>query len=183
MFSLIDLKHRVAAFQDYLPRTDALEKRIKIGVGYHDKWYRSQREHWLGWIVAHEFKTQKRGETPDSVPAEKLWSRLHCIPMIFWLAEAAGLDQSVLEAAELAAVVATEPDDQKMDCPEHGGAMRAVLRWADVEKALLTTPVASAKEADLAADGAFEHLASRRRKYWRLRERVGPLKRHKRIKT
>jgi len=179
MLTLPELKLRVAAFSDLLPRTDALEKRIKIGVGFHNKWYRSQHEHWLGWIVVHEYKAQKRGGTPDSMSAEKLWSGLHCIPMMFWLAEAAGMEQSVLDAAELAAIAATKSKDRRKDCPQNGGAMRAVLTWVDVEKRLLAASTVSAKKADQAADEAFEHLASQKSEYRRLRNDVGPLKRHK----
>lgn len=52
------LKRIIEACASELPGTDALQEQIKIGVGYHNKWYRSQKEHWLGWIVFQEHKSR-----------------------------------------------------------------------------------------------------------------------------
>ena len=80
------LKRIIAAAPATLPRTDALQHRIKIGVGFHNKWYRSQKEHWLGWIVFQEYSARKTQREISSILAKDRWMGLNCIPMMFgWL--------------------------------------------------------------------------------------------------
>lgn len=170
MLSQIDLRDRIAGFDAFLPRTDALERRIRIGVGYHGKWYRSQREHWLGWIAVKAREAEGRGEDPATVAAGARWSGLNCIPMMFWLAEAAGVAPTALDRAEAAAVEAAAA--KGVDCPQHGKAMRAALPWAMVERALLGSPPPDAADRAAAADAAdeaLERLASLRSDFRRFR--------------
>ena len=128
-----DLLLRVGAFPDVLPRTLALEQRIRIGAGFHGKWYASQGEHWRAWMGYHDAVLRRNGTDPDSVPASIRW-RLHCLPMMFWLGEAAGVSDDVLNLAEEAAEIAAAKIPH--DSPAHGKAMRAVLPWSIVENAL-----------------------------------------------
>ena len=56
-----ELKRKITGKEAIPLRTDDLEKRIKIGVGFHKKWYRSQKEYWLSWIVAKEREPGRKG--------------------------------------------------------------------------------------------------------------------------
>lgn len=73
--------------------------------------------------------------------------------MMYWLAEAAGIPAETLDRAEEAAKVAAARVGH--DHPSHGKAMRAVLPWCQIEKALealppLSAPAATAAEAAVA---------------------------------
>lgn len=147
-----DLLRLVGAFPDQLPRTLELEKRIQIGAGFHGKWYASQGEHWRGWMGHKNAVLCRSGRDPSSVPARVRWN-LNCAPMMYWLAEAAGIPAETLDRAEEAAKVAAARVGH--DHPSHGKAMRAVLPWCQIEKALealppLSAPAATAAEAAVA---------------------------------
>ena len=138
MLSQTELKHLIAGFPDELPRTRALEQRIRIGTGFHGKWYRSQREHWLGWIALAEQAQRAKGEDPNGVAAKKRWSNLGCAPMMFWLAEAAGVFDAALSQAERNAETAA--DASRVDGPAHGKAIRAAIAWTEIEARLSCLP-------------------------------------------
>ncbi len=167
MLSQNDLKQIITACPGHLPRTDALEQRIQIGVGFHNKWYRSQKEHWLGWIVFQEYKAQMSQRELSSIPAKERWRGLNCIPMMFWLAEAAGVHTDLLAEAE--AIAEMEAVAKTFDCPQHGKAMRKVLPWPILETALSIAPKSSEIVATQAGREAYERLAARKSKYRRLR--------------
>ena len=168
MLSQIDLKRRIAAFPDHLPLTDTLEKRIKIGVGFNSAWYRSQREHWLGWLAAKEHEQRTLGKDPASVTAGLRWRYLNCGPMMLWLAEATGVDQTLLESATRAVIVAAKA--VKTDHPSHGKAVRTVISWNPIEPALAGARAATAAQANAAAAEAFDHLASQRAEFRRFKK-------------
>lgn len=163
--SQTDLKQILTCCPDHPPRTVALERRIKIGTGFHAKWYRSQREHWLGWIVRQEYIAIESGKDVGAITARRRWSGLNCIPMMFWLAEVAGVPDEQLSEVESAArdLAQRKPHD----CPEHGKGIRQVLPWKVVEQCLLRLPRATAEEATQAGLEAFTHLATFKPKYRR----------------
>ncbi|MGJ8653049.1 MAG: hypothetical protein ACSHX8_07300 [Opitutaceae bacterium] len=166
------LKHIIAGCPGNLPRTDRLQQQIRIGVGYHNKWYRSQKEHWLGWIVAQEYMAIEKRRDITLITAHERWKRLNCIPMMFWLAEAAGLDDEYLSNAEaISKLKAAETDH---DCPQHGKAMREALPWDLIEMGLITMPPEIEEISCATADAAFDRLTSLRSEFRRLKNRVKP---------
>ncbi|AML52827.1 hypothetical protein [Falsihalocynthiibacter arcticus] len=164
MITQCSLKQFIACFEPAPPRTTALEQKIQIGTGFHGKWYRSQREHWLGWMFFQDAKALEKGIDPAGLPAKHVWNRLKCSPMMFWLAEVSGVSPSLLEAAENAAIRATLINPK--DGNPHGRLMREVLPWDVIEEALSD---GSAKlpidETNVCALQAFERLADFRSKY------------------
>jgi hypothetical protein len=150
LISHLDLLRLVGSFPAELPRTRALEHRIQIGAGFHDKWYASQGEHWRGWMGHKDAVLRRAGRDPATVPARERW-QLNCAPMMFWLAEAAKVPAGILDQAEDAACRAAE--GIRKDHASHGKAMRAVLPWPLVEAALAALPPLSV-EAVAAAEAA-----------------------------
>lgn len=63
------LKKFVANYEPFSARTVNLEQRIQIGTGFHGKWYRSQREHWLGWLEFQDRAARLNGKSPDELKA------------------------------------------------------------------------------------------------------------------
>lgn len=173
MISITQLKALMAAYPDHPPRTTALERRIGIGAGFHGKWYRSQREHLLGWIVVQECQARMNGKDPLLVDAKGMWGRLKCSPAMFWLAECAGVPDPLLTRAEQQAVAATRINS--MDGDPHGKFMREVLPWDIVKNAMhLGSIPSNAEQADIAAQEAFDRLTSRVSSYRRHREWITP---------
>ena len=162
--SLSQVKRYVAGYLAALPRTLALEQRIKIGTGFHGKWYRSQKEHQLGWIVFQECAARKKNLDPDTVPASGMWSRLKCSPSMFWYAEAVGVAPAILDAAEAAAerAAAINPKDGN----PHGKLMREVLPWNLIAQSMLDGPEPpSAQQAASLGLDAFDRLTELRSEY------------------
>ena len=155
------LKNYVAAYPATPPRVAALEQRIQIGTGFHRKWYRSQREHWLGWLEYQDRKALGAGQNPNHLHAKAVWNRLKCSPMMFWLAECAGVSPKLLGQAEEAAVEATRLNPK--DGNPHGRLILTVLPWPIVEKAIGSGPTAaSPSQGQDEAELAFGHLCEKR---------------------
>lgn len=166
-----DLKCYFAAYEAHPPRTTALEQRIKIGTGFHNKWYRSQREHWLGWLVAKDCEARAKDKNPTEIDAKARWQHLLCSPLMYWTAECAGVARERLDAAEVAATEAAKINDK--DGQPHGTMMRAVLPWQIVEEAILSGPnPVAAEHAERLANEAFERLCAKRGEFRKLREHL-----------
>jgi len=167
MFTQLELKCCIAAASAKTDRTERLQEAIKIGVGFHKKWYRSQKEHWLGWIVAKEREALKRGSDPCDLTAKQRWTTLHCIPMMFWLAEVIETPNKFLKDAENAAGEAAKI--KGCDCPRHGKIMRQIIPVELLEQHLASAPRVDIGKANAAGIDAFEYLASKRPKYRKLK--------------
>ncbi len=165
------LKLHVAGLDANPSRTRALEQRIRIGTGFHGKWYRSQQEHMLGWLVVQEGQALKQNRDPASLDARRMWNRLKCSPLMFWLAEAADVPAADLTRAERAAEAATLINPRDGD--PHGKLMREVLPWDLVAAAIRRRgDTATDDLADQAARQAFDRLTSRVSAYREYREWV-----------
>ena len=143
------------------PKHKELETLLRIGVGYGDPWYRSQREHWLGWLGDYHTPGAYNRSMKSPSEARAIYNRINCAPMLFWLGEAAGLPNSQLDRA-FDAIAEKASGRVASQC----GAHRKVVPWADIEAALLKLPPLS--------DGQIaqtDHdIASARR---RLRKKLG----------
>ncbi|MEM8840341.1 MAG: hypothetical protein AAGD47_01060 [Pseudomonadota bacterium] len=158
------LRCLVAGFPAEPPRTKALEQKIQIGAGFHDKWYRSQKEHWLGWLTAKSRENELDEKTFDP---PRIWSGLKCSPMLFWMAEVAGAEASVLDRLETVSIEAARVKPQ--DGNPHGVAFRKILPWPKVEELLPARPGIQTEEvAHRMGDEALERLANHVPRYRRL---------------
>ena len=144
-------------------RTNALEQELRIGTGFHGKWYRSQRDHWLGWLVVQECRARSMDLAPDAVPARGVWQRLNCSPMMFWLADAAGAAPEALYLARASALAASAINPK--DGAPHGTMMRRVLPWEIVETALARHGVSAALDVEALANDAFSRLVAKNASY------------------
>lgn len=168
VISLPEFRAYATGFADRPKRTTALEDRIEIGTGFHGKWYRSQREHMLGWLLVQECRERKNGNDPRKVSAKGMWGRLKCSPLMFWVAEEAKVPDSLLDDAEAAAVAASQVTPTDGD--PHGAMLRVPLPWRVISTALRDNahPV-TLEQADAAAIPAFERLVAKNASYRDLR--------------
>lgn len=167
--SQTDLKCYFAAYEACPPRTVELEQRIGIGSDFGNKWHRSQKECWLGWLTAKDCEVRSRGDDPACAPAENRWQHLLSSPLMFWVAENARMSEDHLLAAENAAQRATA-ENPKSGHP-HGKYMREALPWSEVEQAILSGPdPVSFEHAEAAGLLAFDRLCERRSEFRELRQ-------------
>jgi hypothetical protein len=61
-------------------------------------WYRSQKEHWLGWLSEYDGPGYYGRKNPDR-SAEFVYNHINCAPMVLWLGEASGISIAKLRAA------------------------------------------------------------------------------------
>lgn len=126
----IVLRAHIGPLPEYLPRTKAMESQLQVDVGFDDAWYRSQKEHWLGWLGEYA-GPGAYGRKPDPTrDSAYVYNHIQCAPMLFWLSEAIGASDMTLERA-FGAV--TQADTKgASQC----AALRKILPWHDVARAL-----------------------------------------------
>lgn len=166
-----DLKRYFAAYPAQPPRTTALEQQIKIGTGFHNKWYRSQREHWLGWLVAKDCEAHAKGQDPAMINAKPRWQHLMCSPAMYWVAECAGVHEDRLRHAEAMAIEAARIRGK--DGHPHGTMMRKALPWDVIQSAIMAgLGMASNEHAERDAMAAFDRLCEKRSEFRKLRKHL-----------
>ncbi len=115
------------------PRTSRfreLEIALQEGTGFGGAWYRSQKEHWLGWLSEYDGEGAYGRKTTSGRDARFVYNQSQCAPMLFWLAEAVEIDEKQLEAAFDAVVAA--PQRNASQC----AALRRLITWDMIEPKL-----------------------------------------------
>ncbi|WP_424940110.1 hypothetical protein [Aliiroseovarius sp. S253] len=159
---------RVSAYPDEPEWTKKLEQEIQIGTGFHGKWYRSQREHMLGWLVFQQCEARRKGIERENNLAKPMWNRLKCSPLMFWLAEVSGVEAQVLSQAQSAAIQATAINPK--DGNPHGKMIREFLPWDVVEPAISTgSKPLPTEQALVVANRAFDRLTQMRPEFKKAR--------------
>lgn len=125
-----ELRAFIKPLPENCPKYTELEKAISVGVGYSGAWYRSQKEHWLGWLSEYDTSGAYGRKTEILRDASYVYSHIQCAPMLFWLSEALGANSVQLETAFDAVVRA--PRKGASQC----AALRKTLPWSEVEKLL-----------------------------------------------
>jgi hypothetical protein len=107
---------------------DSLETAL-AGPAPRDTWYRTQKEHLLGWLDEYD-GPGFYGRSDWKRSAEFIFNHFQCAPGLLWIAEAAGAPYALLVKARRAAIAA----------PKNGAAqsaaVRAILPWVWVEALL-----------------------------------------------
>jgi len=124
------LRAYIKPLPEILPLTTALEQATGVGVGFDGAWYRSQKEHWLGWVgeyygpgaYGRTYAAQQNGRY--------IYNHIQCAPMLFWLAEALECESALLKAAYID-VTATNAKGARQ-C----AALRDHLGWNKIEAAI-----------------------------------------------
>ena len=93
-------------------------------------WYRTQKEHWLGWLAEYGGPGYY-GRTNSNRRAEIVYNHINCAPMVFWLAEASHVQRSLLLVAKRSALRAGP------SYPRQTAAIRRLIPWAVLAAALV----------------------------------------------
>lgn len=96
---------------------------------YPKKWYKTQREHWLGWLRGY-YGPGAYGRRPETRrDAEYVYNHIVEVEMLLWLINAAGVEPSLVNAARRSAA-------QAKALASKSAAVRRHVPWAEVENVL-----------------------------------------------
>lgn len=124
------LRAHIRPLPEYLPRTREMERAIGVGAGFDRAWYRSQKQHWLGWLAEYHGPGAYGRTDAAQRNGAYIYNHIQCAPMLFWLCEALGVESGKLDRA-FCAVEAARPKGAAQ-C----GALRKEVPWELVEEVI-----------------------------------------------
>lgn len=133
---LRELRKRIKQLKPNTPHHLRLAHVLQEGAGFGGAWYLSQKEHWLGWLREYDGPGAYGRKVVQGRDARFVYNHGQCAPMLFWLAEASGVDHETLQIAFQAVVSA--PSRNASQC----GELRKTLPWELVETHLLQCTIA-----------------------------------------
>lgn len=106
------------------------EDALRLGSRYQNKWYRTQREHWLGWLGDYHTPGAYKRKTASPKDVRAVYNRINHVPMLMWLAEALQVAEDKLQSAynEVCAAGTTST--------AQAGAFRRVIDWSQIDAKL-----------------------------------------------
>ena len=93
-----------------------------------DVWYRTQKEHWLGWLASYQ-GPGAYGRAQFNRDAQFAYNHIVNPYMLLWLVEAAGVDRSLVKSAHEASEIGTT-------LMQKAGAVRKAVPWGVVARCL-----------------------------------------------
>lgn len=104
---------------------------IELGIWSDEGvWYRTQKEHWLGWLSEYDSPGAYGRKTVAGRSAEFVYNHINCPPMVLWLAEAAGVSRRNVLAARRSALSA------RRSRGTHCAVLRKTIPWSMIEERL-----------------------------------------------
>ena len=123
----LELRALIAELPKRVPLTDALEaQNCPQSSRLHTTWYRSQKEHWLGWLGEYGSPGAYRRKNSGR-DARFIYNHFQCPPGLLWLAEALGVEEPLLITGQEA--MAGAKDNLASQC----AAFRRVIPWDVLE--------------------------------------------------
>jgi hypothetical protein len=119
------LRAYIKPLPEYLNKTRAMETALREGTGFNKAWYRSQKEHWLGWLAEYD-GPGAYGRSDAKRDARFVYNHIQCAQMLFWLSEALDTPSDILNTTFEAVVAA--PNRGAQQC----AALRSHLPWDQI---------------------------------------------------
>ncbi len=100
------LRRKILPLQSKPPITAAFERAlIKKGTWTSEGVsYTSQKEHWIGWLSEYNGPGFYGRKATAGRSAEFVYRHVVCPPMLLWLAEATGVNRSIVRLDNLAGI-------------------------------------------------------------------------------
>lgn len=114
----------VADFRRMIERLPSDEPRSQPSV-----WYRTQKEHWLGWLSEYNGAGAYGRKSGQNRDARFAYNHIVCPEMLVWLIEASGVPRELVTAARVAAASGGT-------MMQRAGAIRRQVPWTEVFAAL-----------------------------------------------
>lgn len=127
-----ELRRKIQKLKAQPPITKAFERALDRQGTWSEKgvWYKSQKEHWLGWLSEYDGPGYYGRDTKRRRSAEFAYNHIVCPPMVLWLGEAAGVPRPFVMKAKRLALAA------RRSLPSKSSAIRGVVPWAMIESKL-----------------------------------------------
>lgn len=93
-------------------------------------WYKTQKEHWLGWLSEYDGPGAYNRKTRSGRSAEFVYNHINCPPMLLWLAEAADVSSRKVAGAVKSALAA------RRSRGSHCAVLRRIIPWSEIEQCL-----------------------------------------------
>jgi hypothetical protein len=88
-------------------------------------WYRTQKEHWLGWLKGYHSPGAYGRITDPKRDARYAYNHIVNYKMLLWIIEAAGVDPKLVRKANRAV-------DPLKSLQENSKAIRSIVPWEDL---------------------------------------------------
>jgi len=129
------LAKHIRKLSPFGPASDALERALGTHAGMTKKWYKSQKQHWLGWLREYDGPGAYNRKTYGGRSAAYAYNHIKCAPMLLWLAEAVSVDDRALRQAKCATVAAGK------NLSKQCGALRVIIPWEMISECLLKSRI------------------------------------------
>ena len=116
------LRQKIAGLVANQPQTAAFELELAERTTTRRVWYRSQKEHWLGWLGEYEGRGAY-GRKNWHRSAQFIYNHIGCPAMLVWLAEASGLPRKQVSRAIASAL------RSRSNFPAECAAPRPAIAW------------------------------------------------------
>ena len=97
-----------------------------------DPWYKSQKEHWLGWLGDYDGPGFYQRKTHAGRDAKYIYNHIMCSPMLLYLPEAIGVSTELIKKAYDEVIKTNDPKMAKQ-CR----TIRTIIPFELVEKELV----------------------------------------------
>jgi len=125
-----ELRRAIRKLREDQPITQKLEQLLAISRQQRQPpWYRSQKEHWLGWLSDYDGPGYYRRRNWHR-SADFVYNHIGCAPMTLWLGEAVGVPYRVVQKASAAA------QRSGANANSQCRAIRALIPWGAIEQRL-----------------------------------------------
>jgi|SRR5262245_37144597 len=122
------LREKISRLPEFPPITGQFERDTRGGQRV---WYKSQKEHWLGWLADFPGPGAYGRKKWINPSAEFVYNHLVCPPMVLWLGEACRVPKKKVIEAKQAALSAGSTFNAQC------GAIRKIITWEMIEVALI----------------------------------------------
>lgn len=93
------------------------------------KWYKTQKEHWLGWLGEYKGPGAYGRKGGKNQGAEYAYNHIVEYRMLLWLIKAAGVESNLVKAAKLVV-------DEEKSMQANSAAIRKIVPWEILASAL-----------------------------------------------
>lgn len=112
------------------PMTTAFERALGIRDSEDNirGWYKSQRQHWIGWLNEYSGPGYYCRKTTSN-SAQVIYNRIVCPPMVLWLGEASGVPKARIAKAKRVGLA-------EKTLAARSAAVRRIIPWDEIETRL-----------------------------------------------
>jgi hypothetical protein len=93
------------------------------------KWYKTQKEHWLGWLAEYDGPGAYGRKGDKKQDAEFAYNHIVEYRMLLWIVDAAGVERKLVRQAKATV-------DEKKSLSSNSAAIRKIVPWKVLATAL-----------------------------------------------